>query len=86
MGERQLETIMSGFINKEIFVLVYTTIIETGLEIPNFKTMIIQDAQLFGLSQLYQLRGRVGRSNRTAYAFLMYRRNSILKEEAEKRL
>ena len=86
MGERQLETIMSGFINKEIDVLVSTTIIETGLDIPNVNTMIIQDAQLFGLSQLYQLRGRVGRSNRTAYAFLMYRRNSILKEEAEKRL
>lgn len=77
---------MSGFINKEIDVLVSTTIIETGLDIPNVNTMIIQDAQLFGLSQLYQLRGRVGRSNRTAYAFLMYRRNSILKEEAEKRL
>lgn len=86
MGERQLETIMSGFINKEIDVLVSTTIIETGLDIPNVNTMIIQDAQLFGLSQLYQLRGRVGRSNRTAYAFLMYRRDSILKEEAEKRL
>ena len=86
MGERQLETIMSGFINKEIDVLVSTPIIETGLDIPNVNTMIIQDAQLFGLSQLYQLRGRVGRSNRTAYAFLMYRRNSILKEEAEKRL
>lgn len=83
MGERQLETIMSGFINKEIDVLVSTTIIETGLDIPNVNTMIIQDAQLFGLSQLYQLRGRVGCSNRTAYAFLMYRRNSILKEEAE---
>ena len=86
MGERQLESIMTGFINKEIDVLVSTTIIETGLDIPNVNTMIIQDAQLFGLSQLYQLRGRVGRSNRTAYAFLMYRRNSILKEEAEKRL
>lgn len=56
MGERQLETIMSGFINKEIDVLVSTTIIETGLDIPNVNTMIIQDAQLFGLSQLYQLR------------------------------
>ena len=83
MGERQLESIMTGFINKEIDVLVSTTIIETGLDIPNVNTMIIQDAQLFGLSQLYQLRGRVGRSNRTAYAFLMYRRNSVLKEDAE---
>ncbi len=76
-----LKTIMSGFINKEIDVLVSTTIIETGLDIPNVNTMIIPDAQLFGLSQLYQLRGRVGRSNRTAYAFLMYRRNSILKKK-----
>lgn len=86
MGERQLEQIMFAFINKEIDVLVSTTIIETGLDISNANTIIIHDAQNFGLSQLYQLRGRVGRSNRTAYAFLMYRRNSILKEEAEKRL
>lgn len=86
MGERQLEKIMFSFINKEIDVLVSTTIIETGLDISNANTIIIHDAQIFGLSQLYQLRGRVGRSNRTAYAFLMYRRNSILKEEAEKRL
>ena len=86
MGERQLEQIMFAFVNKEIDVLVSTTIIETGLDISNANTIIIHDAQNFGLSQLYQLRGRVGRSNRTAYAFLMYRRNSILKEEAEKRL
>ena len=86
MKERELENIMLAFINKEIDVLVCTTIIETGLDIPNANTIIIHDAQRFGLSQLYQLRGRVGRSSRTAYAFLMYRRNSILKEEAEKRL
>lgn len=86
MGERQLEKIMMAFIHKEIDVLVSTTIIETGLDISNANTIIIHDAQNFGLSQLYQLRGRVGRSNRAAYAFLMYRRNSILKEEAEKRL
>ena len=86
MKERQLENIMLSFINKEIDVLVCTTIIETGLDIPNANTIIIHDAHKFGLSQLYQLRGRVGRSNRTAYAFLMYRRNAILKEEAEKRL
>ncbi|MCI5943854.1 MAG: transcription-repair coupling factor [Eubacterium sp.] len=86
MGERQLEKIMFSFINKEIDVLVSTTIIETGLDISNANTIIIHDAHRFGLSQLYQLRGRVGRSNRTAYAFLMYRRNTILKEEAEKRL
>lgn len=86
MKERELENIMLSFINKEIDVLVCTTIIETGLDIPNANTIIIHDAQRFGLSQLYQLRGRVGRSSRTAYAFLMYRRNAILREEAEKRL
>ena len=72
MREQELEDIMYGFINGEIDVLVSTTIIETGLDISNVNTMIIQDADNLGLSQLYQLRGRVGRSNRTAYAFLMY--------------
>ena len=67
-------------------MLVSTTIIETGLDIPNVNTMIIHDADNMGLAQLYQLRGRVGRSNRTAYAFLMYRRDKMLKEVAEKRL
>ena len=86
MSERQLEGVMMDFIRGEIDVLVSTTIIETGLDIPNVNTMIIQDAQNFGLSQLYQLRGRVGRSKRTAYAFLMYQRNKVLREEAEKRL
>ena len=86
MNERQLERIMLDFVNGEIDVLVSTTIIETGLDIPNVNTIIIQDADRMGLSQLYQLRGRVGRSSRTAYAFLMYRRDKILKEEAEKRL
>ena len=86
MSERQLERIMSDFVNGEIDVLVSTTIIETGLDIPNANTMIIHDADRMGLSQLYQLRGRVGRSSRTSYAFLMYRRDKILKEEAEKRL
>ncbi len=86
MGERQLERIMLDFINGDIDVLVSTTIIETGLDISNVNTMIIHDADRFGLSQLYQLRGRVGRANRTAYAFLMYRRGKLLKEEAEKRL
>ena len=86
MSERELEKIMYGFINGEIDVLVSTTIIETGLDISNVNTMIIHDADKLGLSQLYQLRGRVGRSNRTAYAFLMYRRNTILREVAEKRL
>ena len=86
MSERQLEKIMYHFINGEIDVLVSTTIIETGLDISNVNTIIIHDADQMGLSQLYQLRGRVGRSNRTAYAFLMYRRNKMLKEVAEKRL
>ena len=74
MSERELEKIMYQFINGEIDVLVSTTIIETGLDISNVNTMIIHDADKLGLSQLYQLRGRVGRSNRTAYAFLMYKR------------
>ena len=86
MHEHELERIMFDFVNGEIDVLVCTTIIETGLDIPNANTMIIQDADHMGLSQLYQLRGRVGRSSRTSYAFLMYRRDKMLKEEAEKRL
>jgi transcription-repair coupling factor (superfamily II helicase) len=86
MREHELEKIMFDFVNGEIDVLVCTTIIETGLDIPNANTMIIQDADRMGLSQLYQLRGRVGRSSRTSYAFLMYKRDKLLKEEAEKRL
>ena len=86
MREHQLEKIMLDFINGEIDVLVSTTIIETGLDISNANTMIIQDADHIGLSQLYQLRGRVGRSSRTSYAFLMYKRDKVLKEVAEKRL
>jgi len=86
MKEHELEKIMYDFINGEIDVLVSTTIIETGLDISNVNTMIIHDSENLGLSQLYQLRGRVGRSNRTAYAFLMYRRDRMLKEVAEKRL
>lgn len=86
MNEHQLEKIMLDFINGEIDVLVSTTIIETGLDIPNANTMIIQDADRLGLSQLYQIRGRIGRSNRTSFAFLMYKRDKMLKEDAEKRL
>lgn len=86
MREHQLEKIMFNFMNGEIDVLVSTTIIETGLDISNANTMVIHDADRMGLSQLYQLRGRVGRSNRTSYAFLMYKRDKLLKEEAEKRL
>ncbi len=86
MDERQLEKIMVRFVNGEIDVLVSTTIIETGMDIPNVNTLIIADSDRLGLSQLYQLRGRVGRSSRNAYAFLMYQKNRVLKETAEKRL
>ncbi|MBO6015316.1 MAG: DEAD/DEAH box helicase, partial [Lachnospiraceae bacterium] len=86
MKESELEHIMYEFVNGEIDVLVSTTIIETGLDIANVNTMIIHDSDNMGLSQLYQLRGRVGRSNRNAYAFLMYKRDKMLKEVAEKRL
>ena len=86
MNERELEDVMRRFISGEIDVLVSTTIIETGLDIPNVNTMIIHDSDRYGLSQLYQLRGRVGRSSRSAYAFLMYRKDKLLKEVAEKRL
>lgn len=86
MSERELENVMYSFVNGDIDVLVSTTIIETGLDISNVNTMIIHDSDRYGLSQLYQLRGRIGRSNRTAYAFLIYRKNVMLKETAEKRL
>lgn len=86
MSEKELEKKMYEFISGETDVLVSTTIIETGLDISNANTMIIHDADQMGLSQLYQLRGRVGRSNRTAYAFLLYRRGKYLSEVAEKRL
>lgn len=86
MSSKELEKIMYQFISGELDVLVSTTIVETGLDIANVNTLLVHDADQLGLSQLYQLRGRVGRSNRTAYAFLMYRRNKVLKEVAEKRL
>ncbi len=86
MNEHDLEKIMTRFINREIDVLVSTTIVETGMDISNVNTMIIDGAEMLGLSQLYQLRGRVGRSNRIAYAFLMYRKDRMLTETAEKRL
>ena len=86
MSERELEGIMEDFIEGDTDVLVCTTIIETGLDIPNVNTIIIQDADKMGLSQLYQLRGRVGRSSRTAYAYFMYRKDKVLQETAEKRL
>ncbi len=86
MKERELENIMLNFIRGDIDVLVATTIIETGLDISNVNTMIIHDADKFGLSQLYQLRGRIGRSNRSSYAFLMYKRDKQITEVAERRL
>lgn len=86
MTERQLETVMVGFMKNEYNILISTTIIETGIDIPNVNTMIIYDADKMGLSQLYQLRGRVGRSNRIAYAYFTYRKDKILTEVAEKRL
>ena len=86
MSEHQLENTMMGFYNGEFDVLVCTTIIETGLDIPNVNTIIVGDADRMGLSQLYQLRGRVGRSNRVAYAYLTYQKDKVLSETAEKRL
>lgn len=86
MSETQLENIMMDVSEGEIDVLVCTTIIETGLDIPNVNTIIIEDSERLGLSQLYQLRGRVGRSNRLAYAYLTYRKNKVLNEDAQKRL
>ena len=86
MSEKELENIMMDFINGDINVLVCTTIIETGLDIPNVNTIIIHDSDNYGLAQLYQLRGRVGRSSRIAYCYLMYRKDKVLTEAAEKRL
>lgn len=86
LNERQLEDIMVDFVNQEYNVLVATTIIESGLDIPNANTIIIIDADKYGLSQLYQLRGRVGRSNRMSYAYLTHQKDKVLSEVAEKRL
>ncbi|WP_203364422.1 transcription-repair coupling factor [Bacillus sp. REN10] len=86
MTERELEAVILSFLEGESDVLVTTTIIETGVDIPNVNTLIVHDADRMGLSQLYQIRGRVGRSNRVAYAYFMYRRDKVLSETAEKRL
>ena len=86
MNEHQLEKTMMAFYNGDFDVLVCTTIIETGLDIPNVNTIVVSDADRMGLSQLYQLRGRVGRSNRVAYAYLTYQRDKVISETAEKRL
>lgn len=86
MNKVELEDVVQDFIDQKIDVLISTTIIETGIDIPNANTLIIHDADRLGLAQLYQIRGRVGRSNRIAYAYLMYTKNKILNEDAEKRL
>ncbi|MFA5006364.1 MAG: transcription-repair coupling factor [Candidatus Izemoplasmatales bacterium] len=86
MNKIQLENVVEAFIERETDVLISTTIIETGIDIPNANTLIIHDADRLGLAQLYQIRGRVGRSNRIAYAYLMYKKDKVLTEDAEKRL
>ena len=86
MNEKELEDIMYSFINGEYDVLVCTTIIESGLDMPNVNTIVVEDADRMGLSQLYQIRGRVGRSNRLAYAYITYKKDKALSEVAEKRL
>jgi len=86
MTEQELEKVILDFLDGEYDVLVSTTIIETGVDIPNVNTLIVHDADKMGLSQLYQLRGRVGRSNRIAYAYFTYQRDKVLSEDAEKRL
>ncbi|KRM96237.1 transcription-repair coupling factor [Liquorilactobacillus aquaticus DSM 21051] len=86
MTEVQLERVLFDFIARDYDVLVTTTIIETGVDIPNVNTLIVEDADHMGLAQLYQLRGRVGRSNRVAYAYFMYQQNKVLTEISEKRL
>lgn len=86
MSKEQLEDVMQAFTDKEYDVLVCTTIIETGIDIPNANTIIIEDADKFGLSQLYQIKGRVGRSERMAYAYLLYAKNKQMNEDATKRL
>lgn len=86
MSEQELEKTILDFLDGESDVLVSTTIIETGVDIPNTNTLIVHDADKMGLSQLYQLRGRVGRSNRIAYAYFTYQKDKVLNEVAEKRL
>lgn len=86
MDKNEIEDVMMRFVNKEYNVLICTTIIETGIDIPNANTIIVENADKFGLSQLYQIKGRVGRSNRGAYAYLLYNPSKVLTEEASKRL
>ena len=86
MSGRELEEIMGSFINHEINVLVCTTILESGIDIPNANTIIVENADRLGLAQLYQIRGRVGRSDKQAYAYVTYKRDKLLSEVADKRL
>ena len=86
MSGRELEEIMESFINHEINVLVCTTILESGIDIPNANTIIVENADRLGLAQLYQIRGRVGRSDKQAYAYVTYKRDKLLSEVADKRL
>src|SRR5699024_2015745 len=86
MTENQMEKILMDFIHGDYDVLVTTTIIETGVDIPNANTLFVEDADRMGLAQLYQLRGRVGRSSRVAYAYFMYKPDKVLTEVSEKRL
>ena len=86
MDKNEIEDVMMRFVNKEYNVLICTTIIETGIDIPNANTIIVENDDKFGLSQLYQIKGRVGRSNRGAYAYLLYNPSKVLTEEASKRL
>ena len=86
MGEQELSAVMQAMVDGEADVLVCTTIIETGIDIPNVNTLIMEDADRLGLAQLHQIRGRIGRSTRRAYAYLTYRQGKILQETAAKRL
>ena len=86
MNSDQMESIMQDFVNKNINVLVCTTILESGIDIPNANTIIVENADRFGLAQLYQIRGRVGRSDRQAYAYITYRKDKMMNEEANERL
>ena len=86
MSGNDIEAIMLDFINKKTNVIVCTTILESGIDIPNANTIIVENADRLGLAQLYQIRGRVGRSNKQSYAYIMYKRDKLLSEVAEKRL
>lgn len=86
MPEEELERVLLDFIEGRYNVLVCTTIIESGVDMPNVNTLIVEDSDRLGLAQLYQLRGRVGRSSRLAYAYFTFRKDKVLSEQAQKRL